>query len=303
MAHQWDPEVSVTADLATALIESQFPALAPATVEPLGEGWDNTAFLVNADLVFRFPRREIAVPLLLMEGRLLPHLAARLPLPIPDPQWQGVPSSAYGWPFAGYRSIPGRSGCRGADGPVRTAVATPLASFLKALHAVDADAAARWGAGPDPVNRINAVRYRASAHTRLDHLFTRGVIHDLPRFLAVLDEACAASLDEPHTLVHGDLYSCHLVINDRGGLGGVIDWGDVHWGHRAVDLGVAWAFLPPAARDAFFDDYGPISEDCRRLARGHALLSSLLLEEYGRDRGDEALVAEAVTALGNLIAE
>ncbi|HXR43271.1 MAG TPA: hypothetical protein VN759_00605, partial [Pseudolysinimonas sp.] len=54
----WAPEVEVTPELATALIESQCPALAPARLEAMGAGWDNTAYLVNGDWVFRFPRRS-----------------------------------------------------------------------------------------------------------------------------------------------------------------------------------------------------------------------------------------------------
>ena len=46
----------------------------------MGAGWDNTAYLVNGEWVFRFPRRTIAVPLLEAEGRVLPKLAPRLPL-------------------------------------------------------------------------------------------------------------------------------------------------------------------------------------------------------------------------------
>ncbi|MDX5317948.1 MAG: aminoglycoside phosphotransferase, partial [Actinomycetes bacterium] len=60
--HPWEPEVTVDTGLARALIHSQFPALAGAPVRPFDAGWDNTVFRVGEDLVFRFPRREIAVP-------------------------------------------------------------------------------------------------------------------------------------------------------------------------------------------------------------------------------------------------
>ena len=58
----WDPEVTVDASLARALIASQFPALAGAPVHPFDSGWDNTVLRLGTDLVLRFPRREIAVP-------------------------------------------------------------------------------------------------------------------------------------------------------------------------------------------------------------------------------------------------
>jgi hypothetical protein len=48
MARIWDAEVVVTPATACRLIESQFPALAPATAASIGVGWDNAAFNVNA---------------------------------------------------------------------------------------------------------------------------------------------------------------------------------------------------------------------------------------------------------------
>ena len=50
----WAAEVEVTADIATSLIEAQCPPLSPVSLEPMGAGWDNTAYLVNGDWVFRF---------------------------------------------------------------------------------------------------------------------------------------------------------------------------------------------------------------------------------------------------------
>src|ERR1043165_9212374 len=79
MGQAWDAERVVDAVAASELIERQFPALAPARVEPLGAGWDNPAFTGNGDFVFRSPRRQVAVPFLEAECRILPGLARRLP--------------------------------------------------------------------------------------------------------------------------------------------------------------------------------------------------------------------------------
>jgi aminoglycoside phosphotransferase (APT) family kinase protein len=95
MANIWDPERVVSMAAARELIERQFPELAPATISPLGEGYDNTVYLVNERYVFRFPRRQIAVDLLCAEGRLLPKLADRLPLPVSKPLFFGSPEDKY----------------------------------------------------------------------------------------------------------------------------------------------------------------------------------------------------------------
>ena len=82
---EWDPEVVVTERLARQLLEAQFPELTVAGLRLLAEGWDNTVWLVNGDLVFRFPRRAIAIPGVEREIAILPALAPRLPAAIPTP--------------------------------------------------------------------------------------------------------------------------------------------------------------------------------------------------------------------------
>src|SRR5262245_55603459 len=143
MVPAWSAELVVSEELAQSLIEEQFPHLVPVRVEILGAGWDNTAFRVNGAYVFRFPRRQFAVPFLEAETRLMPAIAPRLPLPVPVPTFVGRPTDAYPWPFAGYPMIPGRTACTAAlDDHQRTAAAVPLAHFLAALHAIPAGEAA-----------------------------------------------------------------------------------------------------------------------------------------------------------------
>ena len=114
MSRPWTAEIEVSSKLAAALIDAQFAQLAPAGVELLGIGWDNTAFLVNGEYVFRFPRRQIAVALLETETRLLPFVAPRLPLAAPLPEFVGEPEQRYPRPFAGYRKLAGRTACSAA---------------------------------------------------------------------------------------------------------------------------------------------------------------------------------------------
>src|SRR5213078_2237000 len=108
MTGPWAAERVVIPDLARRLVDAQFPDLRPVQLELLGEGWDNTAYLVNNLIVFRFPRREVAAPLLEVEARVLPRIAPRLPVPVPRPRWVGRATSEYPWPFLGYPLLSGR---------------------------------------------------------------------------------------------------------------------------------------------------------------------------------------------------
>lgn len=103
----WEADRSIEPATALELIQAQFPELSAQTIRLLGTGWDNTALLVNERLIFRFPRREVALPLLEAEWSVLPKLAPRLPLPIPNPQWKESPTPRFPWPFIGYLAIPG----------------------------------------------------------------------------------------------------------------------------------------------------------------------------------------------------
>lgn len=82
MSRPWAPEIVITPDAAKQLIESQFPQLIPVELEFFGKGWDNSAFLVNQEYVFRFPRRQMGADCMASEIAVLPKLAANLSLSI-----------------------------------------------------------------------------------------------------------------------------------------------------------------------------------------------------------------------------
>ena len=49
----------------------------------------------------RFPRRRLAVPGFRRELAVLPRIATRLPLPVPEPQFLADDDPTDPWPFAG----------------------------------------------------------------------------------------------------------------------------------------------------------------------------------------------------------
>ncbi|HET7784823.1 MAG TPA: phosphotransferase [Myxococcales bacterium] len=281
MIRPWAAEVPVDAALAQALVERQFPSLSPARAELLGQGWDNTAFAVNGSWVFRFPRRKAAVPMIEAELRVLPRIAGRLPLPVPLPELRGAAGADFPWPFAGHRLLQGVTADRAAPGPeLRLAAAGLLGRFLRALHGI-----APEDVPADTIGRLDAQRLRAEIRRRLGRA---------PSF--VDDPVRAPRAD---TLVHGDLHARQLLF-EGGALGGVIDWGDVHRGDAAVDLAIAHAFLPPAARAAFRAAYGPIDAETWRLARLRALHVSAALAEYAKETADGPLLEEAAGAIARI---
>jgi len=278
----WTPEREVDAGLARALVEEQFPQFKPARVEPLGEGWDNAVFKANDKWVFRFPRRQLAVPLIEAELKILPALPA-LPMPVPKPELTGKPSERYPWPFAGYQFLPGQRVDRAALTPEQRAKsARPLGEFLKALHAAPVT-----NAKPDNFDRLEAKKMRQRIGERLRELEV-----DPPGFIS-------DQVREPRVsvLVHGDLHARQLLVDDKGVVCAVIDWGDVHKGDPACDICVAHTFLPPKARAEFRKAYGGIDDETWALARLRGLHLSAALGVYAKNMRDESLLKEALTAI------
>ena len=237
--------------------------------------------------MFRFPRREMGATLLTAELRVLPVVAGRVTVLVPDPQFVAEAGAAFRWPFAGYRFVPGETACRlELDDAARTRLAAPLGSFLRELHAIPPH---HPGIRGDTHGRMALARRVRMTTERLTRLEARGWIEGATRFAPLLT---APPPDARPCLVHGDLYARHIVVDD-GDLSGIIDWGDAHFGEPACDLGIAWTFLPEAARDAFLEAYGAVSEATRARAIARALHHGAGLADFAFDTNEPFLMAES----------
>jgi aminoglycoside phosphotransferase (APT) family kinase protein len=302
-APAWTAEEVVDVPRGRRLIEEQFPELAPARLQELGVGWDNTAYVVNETYVFRFPRREVAVALLETEARALPAIASRLPLAVPVPIFAGVPSAAFRWPFSGYRFLAGRTACRARlDDQQRLALAEPLGRFLAALHALPVAEMVALGVGGDSIGRLDLATRVPRALEVLDRLPEPSLGVPAQTVRELVQAAASLRVSPARVPAHGDLYVRHLLVDEQGALCGVIDWGDLHIGNPAVDLSVAHGFLPPAARPAFLRAYGRrVPAPTWWLARFRAVFSALMILDYGRQTGDADLEREGRRSLSNAV--
>ena len=300
----WDPERVVDEGLARALLRDQFPDLALESIEPLGVGWDVTVYLVDGTWAVRFPRREVAVPLLLREIALLPALAPRLPLPVPVPQLVGRPTDAYPWAFWGARAVPGvELADSGLSDEERSPAARDVGAFLAVLH--DPSIARAHGADlpHDPMRR--AVPSTRGPMTRdfLDSMATRGSWEKGSALDGAVDEVIAAGQplgapDGMPVLVHGDLHLRHLLVTREGAAAGVIDWGDACLADPALDLSLAYAAFSDASRAAFFEAYGAQPDEARELrARVLALCICAALADNADQNGMPRMLAEALAGL------
>jgi aminoglycoside phosphotransferase (APT) family kinase protein len=286
---EWSPEVTVDADFARQLISTQFPDVALESLTLIGEGWDNTVWLVDEQWAFRFPRRGLAIPGVEREIAALAALAPRLPLLVPAPVFVGRPADGFPWPFFGARFLPG-SEPLGLSEDARARLARPLGEFLRALHSASVP-----GLPADPFGRADMALRVPGARARFAALAAEGLWRPPHSLDAVLDAAEQLPAPEPTVVCHGDLHLRHLLVDDAGAAACVIDWGDLCRGDPSIDMPLVWALLPN--RDDFLAAYGPVTDDQLLRARVLSLFLCAVLALYAHHEGMAALRDEALAGL------
>ena len=283
----------------SALVDTQFPDLAPSRIVPLGEGCDSVAFDVNATWVFRFPKNSDVARQLELEWRMLPLLAPRLPVPIPAFCYHGHPTGTYPHTFVGYAKLPGDPAIGLPSGAMSlAAVGGMLGSFLSALHSFPLAAAERVGVPREPLEDVlNEVKDDALA--------------DLPRVREVAPGApiaewrrgLSAGVDVPATarevLLHNDFAAEHVLIDPaEGKITGVIDWSDMTIGDPVVDFAGLFHWGGEALADSVLASYSGSLDDSRlRCARYLGACRGAMDVAFGLDQNRPEYVRSGLRAL------
>ena len=112
----------------------------------------------------------------------------------------------------------------------------------------------------------------------------------------LLARAEALPASSGNVLVHGDLHLRHVLV-DGTSMSGVIDWGDVCLGDRAIDLQLVWSLLPAARRESFFGEYGSVDRETSLRAQVLAVYLCAVLAIYARSVGHASLERESLAGL------
>jgi aminoglycoside phosphotransferase (APT) family kinase protein len=293
----WTAEAHVDEALARELVAEQFAPLPRHSVALLSQGWDYVVHRVDEEWVFRFPRRAVVVPGTEREIAVLGRLARRLPVGVPAPLHVGRPTERFPWPFFGSRFIAGlEAGEAGLSDEERLRLAGPLARALKSLHAPEVLAEVGDLLPFDPIGRADMGVRVPRTRDELAAVAESGLWEAPAGVAGLLARAEALPAPEPRAVCHGDLHFRQLLV-DGGELTALIDWVDVCRSDPGVDLQLAWSFLPPPAREAFLDEYGPVPEESLLRARVLALFLNTALARYAHAEGLAAVEAEALAGL------
>jgi aminoglycoside 2''-phosphotransferase len=272
---------------------------ARARLRPAGAGDFCLAFRHGARIV-RAARHAEAAAALHREASVMPRLAAALPLPVPVPRFANPRA---GCAFAVHTRVPGtvltRAVWERRPAARRTRLAAELGAFLSALHAAPTEPAEQYA-----VPRLDAAGYAARLQPS-----AAGVAARFPhRVTAHLHERLAARLtawsarpagSTPAVLLHGDVAPGHVLFDPRRDrLTGIIDFGDLAIGDPARDFIYVYEDFGPALLAEVLDAY-PHGDRRAFVERIHMwfLLEALAWTEARAEAGDEAAVAEGVTAM------
>jgi aminoglycoside 2''-phosphotransferase len=213
------------------------PTLKLQTFRLIDEGWDSLVVIVDETWVFRFPRNAEAAAQLAIEQALLPQLALRLPLAIPN--FTYACTAVDEWPFVGYRMIVGMplrpSVLQAVPAAVRTTVAQQMAAFLQALHTFPVETARR--AAPE-LRRFSRAVF-AQEYAVIEQVIFPLLNPDEREWIAVLFAGAADDVlwDFEPAIVHNDLSSSHILFDPNARrVAGVIDFGDIMLGDPAIDF-------------------------------------------------------------------
>ncbi|WP_214366367.1 phosphotransferase [Pseudonocardia sp. H11422] len=241
------------------------PEWAGARIRELGRGLDHVV-LVAGDLVLRVADR----PGVVREARLLEIVAPRVPLPVPRPRFADAAAGVLA-----YRLLPGRPLLGRAAAP---GTAARLGRFLRALHAVDVAAVA----GLVPVDDADPGEWLAD-------------LDGPPELLRVVH----ASVPKPsgrRVLAHADLGAEHL-LDDGGGVTGVIDWSDAAVTDPALDFARLYRDFGPGFLAEALRVYGGLDDDALPRITFFARCAALEDLAYGQASGRTGYAEAALRSI------
>ncbi|MFZ3554981.1 aminoglycoside phosphotransferase family protein [Streptomyces sp. BH055] len=288
--HQDEPDIDE--GLVRALVDEQFPRWAELPLKYVdSHGTQNVLYRLGEEWVVRLPRVPGVVPELAGARQWMPHLAARLPVPVPEQVAEGEPGHGFPWPWAVHRWLPGENPAVGRLARP-AALAEDLAAFVTAMRAIDTTGAPESYRGRPLAERADGTR---EVIRRLD-----GTI-DSAASLAVWDEAVRTPGAARDVWLHGDLQPGNLLVSDDGRLASVIDFGCMGTGDPAVDLITAWYVLGGPER-RIFRQAAAVDDDAWVRGRGWALTIAVHELAYYRD-SNPFMVRTASRVVAELLAD
>jgi aminoglycoside 2''-phosphotransferase len=265
-----------------ARLQRRFPELSVEPLRLLDVGFGSTVVETADGKIFRIARHARAAAGHARELDLLPQLAGRVSVAVPEPLWRIEPGPDFPHGAIGYRKLPGDPVA--ADGGTPQ-LADDVATFLRSLHGLR-DVAATDQALDLPGLRDATLPplERALAAAELDTVARWW--EDVRR-----DEEMRSFVP---TVRHGDFWYENLLV-EHGRLVAVLDWGGAGYADPAEDFATL-RHLGDSFAEAVLDAYGADAA-LRRREQRYWQLRELHGIAIALELGDDEMLADGVAKL------
>lgn len=261
-------------------------------VRAIPGGFGHSTFVVDERWVFRFARTDAVAERDRLEQLVLPFIEASVSFSVPSFKHDGIVN---GHSYVGYRFLPGRP-LGSQDVPSLVELAA-LGEFVHELHTVDvarvSDILGVDGTAAAWRNRYRHLKIRAASE--LADVLDRSLIAALERaFVRFFD----ASFQFDPVVVHGDLGTSHILVDDSMGLVGLLDFEAVTIGDPAVDFVGFIITLGPDACQAVIDTYpGSVDDGFWERVLGYWWIGSLYAVFHGVATSNPSITESGIDGL------
>ena len=260
----------------------------------LGEGFDNLV-LQSFDVVFRFPKRRIAITRLKKEIHVLSWLKGKLEIEVPSPMFVSEGFKDFPYPFYTHKIIKSQTASSfDFNDKQYEALARKLGSVLASLHSLPIDDLDERELEPlnDRTDKEDVEKrfWRWFSLVKEDYKLSRyqGKIEN------IMEKAYYYKKSKKVSLVHGDLYSRHIIVDKRGELRGLIDWGHTCLNDPVIDLAICPFFFPKDHQPVFWEAYGIPDKAGILYAEFLALYSATCLLYFAHIQKDKELILKSL---------
>jgi aminoglycoside phosphotransferase (APT) family kinase protein len=288
--------VAGAGEMVRGVVAGHLPGYRVASVVVLGQGLDNTAYLVNDELIVRFsqaPSAEERAMRVEREAGVLAAVGKVSPLAVPVPAF--VAAEAGCLAYFKVDGVPVPDLPRAARTLYAAAVGARLGEFLGAIHALPIDRMAELvDVDDDP--SCEWLREAAESYPAV-------AAHVPPRYRPRIEAFFAAPPPDHHytpVFSHNDLGVEHVLVDPQTwSVSGIIDWSDAAIDDPAYDFGLIYRDLGPLGLDAALGTYRTAeAEQLRERAVFYARCSVFEDLTYGVQMQRGGYRENALAALG-----
>lgn len=262
------------------------------TLREIRGGFGHFTFVVDERWVFRFARTEAVAEQDRIEQRVLPLVESSVNFLVPRFDFKG---SLNGLPYVGYQLLPGRP-LESGDVPGLVELSA-LGELVFELHSIDVSAATALlgdgGAAGTWEARYRDLRTRAG--DVLADVLDEG---QLDAVEAAFDRFFVSSFRFDPVVVHGDLGSGHILVDETTGLVGLLDFEAVTIGDPAIDFVGFIITLGPELCQRVINSYpGVVDDGFWERVLGYWWIGSLHAVLHGVSTNDKSVTESGIVGL------